>query len=267
MPKVKANGITINYEILGDQKADAWLVLIGGLAGGNWDSWKGQISYFEKHFRILAFDNRGIGLSDHPEGPYETTMMAEDAIALMQAVGVQKAFVLAKSLGGAVAQIIAHKRPDLVRALVVTSSLAQQDPRGIRVLENWRDTINYAGWERFSRHLLMHFYTDQYYLNYPEKVAAAEKAILEVNRTVHGYMETSYAASRHNSWDILPQLEMPVLVMCGALDMVNPANHSAAMAAKIRNSELQIIPNSLHGFMAEYPTTLDMMLDFYRRAT
>jgi 3-oxoadipate enol-lactonase len=123
--KTKVGKVELNYTVHG--RGD-WLVLIGGLAGGNWQSWLGQIPRLAEHYRILAFDNRGIGESDAPDEPYTTKMMAEDTIGLMDALDIRRAHVFGKSLGGAIGQVMALDHPERVRTLIMTSSFASWIP-------------------------------------------------------------------------------------------------------------------------------------------
>ena len=262
MPKVKVSDIEMNYTLHGSGEP---VVLIGGLAGGNWQSWSGQIPALEEEYNVLAFDNRGIGESDSPDVPYTTTMMAHDTFGLMDTVGIQRAHIIGKSMGGAIGQIMALEQPDRVRSLTMTSSFMLLDPRGVRVLETWRDKVERLGWERFARHLMIHFFTEEFFETNPDVVARAEQAILKTKRTVHGYVRTSLAVEAHDTSDQIGEIRVPVLIMCGAEDVVTPARQSEEMARRISGAQCHIVPKSLHGFLAERPESLQVILDFLRR--
>ncbi len=75
MPRVKVGDIHLSYTVRGDGD---WLVLIGGYASSNWASWGGMLDQLAEHFRVVAFDNRGIGESDAPDVPYSTEMLARE---------------------------------------------------------------------------------------------------------------------------------------------------------------------------------------------
>jgi 3-oxoadipate enol-lactonase len=89
MPAAKVNGININYKIEGQGEP---LVMIMGLSADQGD-WVFQVPLFRKYYRVITFDNRGIGKSDKPEGAYSTKMMAEDTIGLMDCLGIEKAHI------------------------------------------------------------------------------------------------------------------------------------------------------------------------------
>jgi 3-oxoadipate enol-lactonase len=263
MPMVKVGDIQLNYTLHGE--AGPWVVLIGGLAGGNWQSWTGQLPALTKEFRVLAFDNRGIGESDSPDYPYTTRMMANDTFAVMDAAGIEQAHVIGKSMGGAIGQIMAVEQPRRVRSLTQTSSFAKLDPRGVRILENWRNSVSHSGWEQFCRELLAHFFTAEYFEQNPEGVARAERALVGTKRTVHGYMHTSAAVETHDTWEILDQVRVPSLLLCGGEDLVTPPRQTEAMGKRIPGAEVHIIPRSMHGFLAERPESVQLIVDFLRR--
>ena len=97
MPKVVANGITINYEIQGQGEP---LILIPYLAADN-ACYAFQVADYAKEFRCISLDPRGAGESDKPDAPYSTELIADDVAAFMQAIGVERAHVMGLSLGAA----------------------------------------------------------------------------------------------------------------------------------------------------------------------
>ncbi len=116
--KIKANGISMNYEIEGKGEN---LVLIHG-AGENLNMWYHQLPVFSKSYRVIAYDVRGAGKTESPEGEYSISLFAEDVYQLMNAIGVQDACFLGYSMGGRIALELALNHPELVKALVLASS-------------------------------------------------------------------------------------------------------------------------------------------------
>ncbi len=94
------------------------LLLIQGLGYGRW-SWEPILAPLAKRYRVLWFDNRGIGDSDKPPGPYSAQQMADDALQVLDEAGVERAHVLGASLGGMIAQELAVARPARVARLVL----------------------------------------------------------------------------------------------------------------------------------------------------
>src|SRR5258707_1069095 len=113
MATAKINGIEIYYEVHGSGEP---LLLIIGL-GTNATGWYLQIPGFSKEYRVIAFDNRGAGRSENPNEPYTMPQMAEDAIGVLDTLGVDAAHVFGMSLGGMIAQELALRHPERVKTL------------------------------------------------------------------------------------------------------------------------------------------------------
>src|SRR6476659_4558315 len=111
MPKVKANGITLNYEQQGSGEP---LILIPYLSADNM-CYAFQVAEYSKHFTCISLDLRGTGESDNPDGAYSTEGLADDVAALMQALGIQRAHVSGLSLGAAIGMWLAAKHPEMVK--------------------------------------------------------------------------------------------------------------------------------------------------------
>jgi 3-oxoadipate enol-lactonase len=107
--------VRIAWEERGD---GAPLLLIQGLGYGRW-SWEPLLPALAERYRVLWFDNRGIGDSDKPEGPYTAKLMAGDALQVLDEAGIERAHVLGASLGGMIAQEVASGSPERVDKLVL----------------------------------------------------------------------------------------------------------------------------------------------------
>lgn len=118
MPYQTVNGIKIHYEEQGEGEP---LILINGLAFPL-DLWFAQIRELSKDFRVIALDNRGIGLSDKPDEEYSIALMASDAVGLLRALGIAKAHVVGLSMGGFISQEIALSYPDVVDRLILVAT-------------------------------------------------------------------------------------------------------------------------------------------------
>src|SRR5215468_11101277 len=110
MPKVKANGITMNYE---QQGAGEPLLLIPYLAADN-ACYAFQVADYAKHFTCISIDPRGAGESDKPAGNHSTSIFAEDAAAFLTALKIERAHVMGLSLGAATGMLLAARHPQMV---------------------------------------------------------------------------------------------------------------------------------------------------------
>ena len=150
MPIAKVSDINLCYNILGNGQP---LIAITGFASAQ-NTLFALAHIFAKHYRVITLDNRGIGGSDKPAGPYSTSMMASDTVGLMNVLGIGKANLLGGSMGGNIAQHIAIDHPQRVNKLVLFSTSAEGqwllDLAGATV-PNWnqgRSTIPAAGYRK-----------------------------------------------------------------------------------------------------------------------
>ena len=141
MPIVKANGININYSVTGQGEP---LVMIMGLNAPQ-SGWNDQIPLFKKYFQVITFDNRGAGKSDKPQGPYSIRIMADDAAALMDCLGIKKAHIMGMSMGGMIAQEVAINYPERMMKLVLASTYACQDQQSSGSTPEMNQTAQSSG--------------------------------------------------------------------------------------------------------------------------
>src|SRR5262249_16392010 len=102
-------------------------------------AWAVQLAHFGRTHRSIAPDGRGVGKSDATPGPYTTQQLAQDALAVLDACGVERAHVVGLSLGGAVAQQLALAHPERVRTLALLATFAHQSPRATALMRAWRE--------------------------------------------------------------------------------------------------------------------------------
>src|SRR2546421_4788979 len=120
MPYAEVNGQRLYYEIRGDGEP---FVCVMGL-GADLTGWSLLVPNWSRQYRTLAFDNRDVGRSSYASAPYEVADMAQDAIALVDELGLERFHLLGMSMGGAIAQEVALALPDRVRTLTLCVSYA-----------------------------------------------------------------------------------------------------------------------------------------------
>lgn len=124
MPKIKVNDIHLCYEIAG--KGDP-LVLIAGYTC-NRGVFEGIKDELAKHFTLILFDNRGAGESDAPDSPYTVEQMADDTMALIDHLHLNKPHILGHSMGGTIAQTLGYKHGGKIGKIVLANTLVQMHP-------------------------------------------------------------------------------------------------------------------------------------------
>jgi 3-oxoadipate enol-lactonase len=262
MPVAKVGDVNINYTVQGDGD---WLVLVGGYASGNWQAWGAQLAGFAKHFKVLAFDNRGIGESDVPDYPYTTLMMARDTLGLMDHLGIAQAHVFGKSLGGNIGQWMALEQPQRLRSLVMTSTFACPNTRRAAMVRWWMATAQGAGYDKLFPGLMTYFYTPEYYDANQESIGRTVQALINAKRPIKGFLHMGDSIITHDTWDRLGEIAVPSLLMGGEDDVITTAPHMVEMSKRMKQAEARMFPNTLHGFMVERPETFQIMVDFMRK--
>jgi len=219
-------------------------------------AWAAQLAHFAQTHRSIAPDARGVGQSDAPEGPYTTRQLARDAALVLDAAGVERAHVVGLSLGGAAAQELAISHPRRVRSLALLSSFAAQSPRSRALLEAWRILYPVAvSDERLRRAWELQAYswlfTDRYWRGAANVRAALRFAASQPLQTTRGFFGQVDAALSHDSRAALPGLQVPTLVIHGALDQLSPKENGEELARLIPGAELLLLPDVGHAVNLE----------------
>jgi pimeloyl-ACP methyl ester carboxylesterase len=255
MPTVKANGITIEYEGHG---SGAPLLLIAGIGYDRW-MWHRMIPGLAEDFRVIAFDNRGVGGSDKPPGPYTAELLADDAAALLEALGVEKAAIYGHSMGGFIAQALVLEHGQQVDKLILSATNFGGSRHIPSTPEAWRVLTDTGGdpIERLRRGIAVST-ASGFSENHPELV---EEWI--GYRVAHPVQPAAYQAqlaiglalvSDEASFDHkLHHIEAPTLILFGEHDEVVPPGNAALLAEQIPNSTIAILPGVGHFYPLEAP--------------
>ena len=266
MPTAKVGDINIYYESHGDGEP---LLLINGY-GQYSGQWASLIPRLSREYRVIVFDNRGTGQSDKPDIPYTTKMMAADARGLLDAIGVDRAHVFGVSMGGTIAQEFALNYPDRLISLILGCTLCGgknsvpltkeagaflfgPEMAKLPVAERARAT---APW----------LWNKEFIDRHPEAVEWYVETTSKYPTPTHGYRCQAQALMGHDTYDRLPQITAPTLVIVGGADRIIPAENSQVLASRIPNAELVVLENSGHGFFGDAaPAAMKAILDFLKR--
>ena len=237
---IAKDGARLHVIEQGKGDAVVWLQGLNAAAA----AWAVQLAHFSQSYRGIAPDARGVGKSDAPPGPYTTRQMADDALAVMDALQLEKAHIVGLSLGGATAQELALKAPDRVRSLALLSTFAAQDPRGRALLHAWRELYPRAmpelrhAWENQAYAWL---FTPNFWRNEANVRAALRFAQSQPPQTPQGFVGQVDAALSHDARDRLGSLKVPTLVIHGALDQLSPLSNGEELARLIPGAELVVL--------------------------
>ncbi len=227
------------------------LLMIMGL-GYTHEMWYRSRPVLSKHFRLILFDNRGVGRSGQPAGPYTIAQMVEDTAAVMDAAGVQAAHVMGMSMGGMIAQEFALRYPARVRKLVLGCT-ACGGPHAIRAEQGAVDLLKDRA--RMTRDQAMEASIP--FIYDPSTPRERIDEDLAVRRPLFPSAE-AYAAQlagifAWQSYERLGDIATPVLVIHGEHDRLIPPDNARVIAGRITESKLVILPNASHIFVTDQP--------------
>jgi pimeloyl-ACP methyl ester carboxylesterase len=249
MPKVKVNGIEIYYEIHGQGDP---LVLIMGLRR-NVEWWYCQIPTLSKHFKVLAFDNRGAGRSEKPKTDYSIRLFVDDSAELMQSLNIKRAHVLGISMGGYIAQELAINHPDRVRSLILGCTSAGGERVVLMSPERLKKFTANEGLspEEILKKDMDIYFSDRFIEGHPEKIKEFIEISLRYYQPPDAFERQFAACLKHDTVNRLNHITMATLIMSGDDDPLVPPKNSRILKQLIPHSELIFFPGKRHCFFIE----------------
>ncbi len=206
----------------------------------------------ETLYRTVLFDNRGVGGSDVPAGPYTIAQMADDAAAVMAAAKIERARVFGISMGGMIAQELALRHPAKVERLVLggttfggrTATIA--DRKVLDILKARATMTPEEGAEAMVPYI--------YDSHTPRARIDQDLAVRrQYYPSAEGYMAQVQAINAWSSAERLEALDIPTLIIHGESDQLIPPENAGLLWQKIRGSEVVMLPKASHIFTTDQP--------------
>jgi pimeloyl-ACP methyl ester carboxylesterase len=258
------NGARLYYEVYGEGEP---LLLIMGL-GANHLGWAAQVPVYAHEFRVIVFDNRGTGQSDFSEDvDYTIPLLADDAAALLDFLGVDAAHVYGISMGGMIAQELALRHPDKVRSLILGatspggSHAVPPDAQALQALTDQGAAADNA----VSPALLEVLFSPDYLAEHGSELLETFQRSADYPQTSpEAYMAQLQACARHDTYDRLPDIAAPALVLHGTDDPLLPVGNGRILAERIPGAKLVLFEGARHGYMEKEAEADAAVLDFLR---
>ncbi|WP_232661306.1 3-oxoadipate enol-lactonase [Pseudonocardia sp. TRM90224] len=221
-----------------DGPRDAPAIVLSGSLGSTLEMWRPQVPELAKRFRVIRIDHRGHGSSPVPPGPYRMADLAEDAVALLDRLGLERVAWCGLSLGGMVGMAIATTAPERLASLTLCCTSANfPDP------QVWRDRIaavSDGGTGSIAETVVSRWFTPGWAAEHPDVVAEAQAMVAETPDD--GYLACCQALE---VWDHRPQLASitaPTLVIAGDADQSTPVEpHARTLADTIPGARLEVL--------------------------
>lgn len=232
-----------------------------GLSGGAW--WR-TIPVLAKRFRVIAFDNRGVGRSTSRTYSFTTEAMADDAAVVLDAAEVEQAHVYGISLGGMIAQQLALRHPRRVGSLV----LGATHPGGPRAVAPDQEVIDFfqrrtelpqeeAAWASVPYN-----YGPQCRRRHGSRIAEDIAQRLAHPFAAEAYRAQLYAARLHNCLGRLARIQVPTMIVHGRHDRLIPVANADLMAARMPHARIELLEHSGHLYPTEQPEVDELIAAF-----
>lgn len=216
--KIKANGIIINYQIDGPEGA-SWIVFSNSLATST-AMWDEQAAALRSTFRVLRYDQRGHGGTEVPSGRYAFDTLLDDALGLLDALGIAKAHFAGLSMGGATALGLAERHPDRLDRVIVCDSPCQSTPQSS---QQWEERIAVAqkqGIDALVEPTVGRWFPPETLAKNPPHI---DKVRAMIRTTpVGGFIGCAAALANHDYASAAATVQRPVLFMVGEKDGGTP---------------------------------------------
>jgi 3-oxoadipate enol-lactonase len=258
MPHVVNEGAELYWHSHGDGPA---VLLIMGLSFTH-EMWFRTLPSLVNQYRVVLFDNRGMGRSSVSGGPYSIRKMARDAAAVLHAAGVSAAHVIGASMGGMIAQELALAQPDMVRSLILACtsysglfgrwpdfSYVPRRPAKTR-MERERSVIKLLYADSTPAHLIEEDLQIRATCGYTDK----------------GFLNQFAGILMWNAYRRLPSIRARTLVVHGDQDRLIPAENGRKVADRIPGAEFELIPNAGHILTTDQPEICSTTLQRFLRA-
>ncbi len=251
-------GGRLHYRIDGEAGAP-WLTLCNSL-GTNLEMWEPQMPALREHFRVLRYDTRGHGASDLPTGPCSIADLAQDAIDLLDALGIAQTHFCGLSLGGMTGMRLATDHPQRISRLVLSNTSTLMAPAA--AWDARIQLVNEKGMGAVTDAVISRWFTPEFQTRAPTSVATVRRMLMDTS--ADGYSACCAAVRDMDQRDSIKTIVAPTLVIAGSHDPATPPEHGRAIAGSIAGAQYVEI-DAAHLSNWEQPDAFTRhVLDFLR---
>lgn len=248
MPIIHTNSINIYYEIHGE--GPPLLLIMGITAPGA--VWEKHLNYWKKFFTCIVVDNRGVGNSDKPPGPYSITDMANDCNGLLEALQYTRVSVTGVSMGSTIAMQLCLSHPDKVSGMVLMCPWARCDHMAKSIFSHMisiKEKLSPDEFARYIQLLIFHKSSWDDPAMHQEMMDARKAALEDPNpQPFYALQAQAVACMEHHVLNQLGKIRIPSLVIGGKQDIFTPEWMAKEVAEAIPGAQLHLYDKSGHAF-------------------
>ena len=249
MPVIRANGLDLAYQFDGD--GPETLVLVNGLADAK-ESWELQVPAFAERYRVLSYDNRGVGESPTPPGPYTTAQMADDLAGLVDGLGVERFHLLGVSMGGMIAQEYAIAHPERLLSASFCCTYSYPGPFCLRMFQCWRDLVPTLGVGFTQREVVLWGFTTDFFEQREAELIEFETFMAANPQPLDSYLAQLSSIETHDTRGRLAAVSCPAMTLVGQEDILIYPKLSKRLHDELPSSQWVVVPGG-HACLWEHP--------------
>lgn len=252
--KITLGDLEVAYNIEGP--AGKPLVIMSNSLMSNMSMWDCTVPALTDRYQVLRYDTRGHGESSVPPGPYNMPQLADDLIALMNALKIDRAHIMGLSMGGMIAQQIGARYPERVLSLLLCDTASEMPPRSL-----WEERFAIARKEGIAGLVdgtIKRWFTQAFIERAPTEIEKVRKMILGTN--VDGYISCGSAVRDMAQTTMLLKIKAPTLVMTGRQDPACTVDQSTVLHRMIDTSRMVIIEDAAHLSNIEQPAVFNAQI-------
>ncbi len=240
--KAHVNGIECHYTLEGPDSAP--VILFSHSLATHHGMWYPQIETFAQDYRVLCYDVRGHGETTAPKGPYTLELLAEDALALLDTLGISQAHWVGISMGGMIGQVFALTCPDRLISLCLCDTTSEIPAEAHPVWNERIDTARTRGMEPLIEPTIDRWFSPGYVQQERQTVDHIRDMIRAT--PTEGFIGCARAIMQLGLTERLAEIRLPTLIIVGEDDPGTPVSASEVIQGRINGSELVILPVARH---------------------
>ena len=244
---VKTNGVDTAYRFDGPEKGR--VVLMSNSLMSNYTMWDWTIPALIDRYRVLRYDTRGHGQSGTTPAPYSIPQLADDAVALLDALGIAKVHFIGLSMGGMIGQQLGARYPDRVHSLSLCDTASEMPPRSL-----WEDrlvTAREQGIPGLVGGTIQRWFTAPFVKRAPQDIEKVRRMILGTG--VEGYVGCASAVRDMSQTTMLLKIKTPTLVLTGRQDPACTVDQTTVLNRMIDGSQMAVLEDAAHLSNIEQP--------------
>ena len=248
---IQVNGVDVAYRFDGPKEGRVLMLANSLMANGS--MWDWNVPALADRYRVLRYDKRGHGGSEVSPGPYSIAQLADDAVGLLDALGIEKAHFMGLSIGGMIGQQIGARYPERIYSLSLCNTASEMPPRSL-----WEERFEIArthGIAGLVDGTIKRWFTAPFIERAPIEIEKVRQMILGTN--ANGYMACGSAVRDMAQSTMLLKIKTPTLVLSGRYDPACTVEQGIVLNRLIDGSKMVVLEDAAHLSNIEQPAAFN----------